>query len=100
MNRSGAKYEFNAIPWQYQGPNAWVFVSVPAAIALEIRDHLKHEEEGWGRLKASAEIGSSRWETAIWFDSKLQTYLLPLKAEIRKQEQVRIGDRINITIWV
>ena len=36
--------------------------------------------EGWGRLKATAKIGNSEWATAIWFDTKINTYLLPLKA--------------------
>ncbi|MDD4087237.1 MAG: DUF1905 domain-containing protein, partial [Bacteroidales bacterium] len=50
-------------------------------------------EEGWGRLKATAEIGKSVWKTAIWFDTKHQTYILPLKAEIRKKRRDRTGQK-------
>jgi hypothetical protein len=51
-------------------------------------------------LKATANIGASEWKTAIWFDTKLNTYLLPLKAEIRKKEQIEIGRIIQVVVWI
>ena len=69
-------------------------------MSAEIRNHFKREEEGWGRLKATAKIGDSEWKTAIWFDTKRNTYLLPLKAEIRKRENIVLGERVNVLIWV
>lgn len=92
------KYEFFAKIWQYSGPNGWYFVTLPALLSSEIRDHLKWQEEGWGRMKASAQIGNSKWNTAIWFDSKQQSYLLPLKASIRIKEGLNINDEIKIKI--
>jgi hypothetical protein len=100
METYGIKYEFNAKPWQYNGANSWVFVSLPSGIAKEIRNYFKNEEEGWGRLKATAQIGDSIWKTAIWFDTKLNTYLLPLKAAIRKKELIEIDKNIAVIIWI
>jgi Domain of unknown function (DUF1905) len=94
------KYEFSASVWQYPGPGGWYFVSVPEHYASEIRDHLKWQEEGWGRLKATAIIGNTEWETAVWFDTKLNTYLLPLKAEVRKKENIMEGNSLNISILI
>ncbi len=94
------KYEFSAKVWQYSGPNGWHFVSLPVEMASEIRENFKSMEEGWGRMKAIAEIGMSQWETAIWFDKTHKTYLLPLKAEIRKREQLEKDKEINISIWI
>jgi hypothetical protein len=94
------KYEFSAEIWQHAGPAAWYFVSLPAALAAEIREHLQWQEEGWGRLKAVARIGDTQWETAIWYDTKQKTYLLPLKAEIRKREKLKAGQKIMIIVWV
>jgi hypothetical protein len=48
-----------------------------------------------GRLKATAQIGDSIWKTAIWFDTKLNTYLLPLKAAIRKKELIEIDKKYS-----
>jgi len=98
--KQGNKYEFSAKPWQYGGPGSWYFISLPKKLAKEIRNALKSEEEGWGRLKASAKIGNSEWRTAIWFDIKMNTYLLPLKAEIRKMENVEINKDVEAVLWI
>jgi hypothetical protein len=94
------RYEFSAEAWQHAPPGGWYFVSLPEDMAREIRENLQWQEEGWGRLKASARLGKSEWETAIWFDRKRNTYLLPIKAEIRSKEQVAAGNRYQVTIWL
>ncbi len=94
------KYEFAAETWQYSAPGGWYFISVPENVSMEIRENLKWQEEGWGRLKITAEIGSSQWKTSIWFDTKRNTYLLPLKADIRKKENIESGKNINVIIWI
>ncbi|MBS1535211.1 MAG: DUF1905 domain-containing protein [Bacteroidetes bacterium] len=94
------KYQFTAPPWQYQGPGGWWFVTLPQEISAEIRTHLKEFEEGWGRLKATAQINTFHWETAIWFDTQAQSYLLPLKAEVRKKEAIVLGKTLEVIIWV
>lgn len=58
------------------------------------------QEEGWGRMKTSAKIGALTWETAIWFDTKRDTYILPIKAEIRTKTNLEIKKNIEMTIWV
>ncbi len=93
---NGIKYEFTAVPWLYE----WLFVAMPEEMAREIRDNLKFQEEGCGRMKATAKVGGSEWDTAIWFDTKSNTYLLPIKAAIRKKEKVEPGEEVNITIWI
>jgi hypothetical protein len=95
----GIKYQFDAKHWRYEGPDGWYFVSLPPGLAKEIRDAFKREEEGWGRLKVTANIGSTEWKTAIWFDTKRGTYLLPLKAEVRKKENLAIDKKAAIILW-
>ena len=85
MSQFHLKYRFTAKPWRYNGPNGWWFLSLPNELSLEIRSSFKDLEEGWGRLPATAVIGSVEWKTAIWFDSKQGTYLLPLKADVRSK---------------
>lgn len=94
------KYEFDAKIWLYTGQGSWHFVSLPQESAKEIRVHLKSEEEGWGRLRAVAQIGNTEWETAIWFDTKKNTYLLPLKAGIRKKEKLEKDESVHVSIWI
>lgn len=94
------KYTFKNSIWQYDGPTAWYFVSLPQNISSEIREHLKFQEEGWGRTSAEAEIDGIKWKTAIWFNSKSQTHDLPLKAEIRKKANLIADQEIEVTIWL
>ncbi|MDR2084181.1 MAG: DUF1905 domain-containing protein [Bacteroidales bacterium] len=103
MKIKGIQYEFSAKVWHYSvtaGMNGWHIVCLPKELASEIRENLKFLEEGWGRLKTTAKIGSTEWKTAIWFDTKHETYLLPIKAEIRKKENIEIDKEVDITIWI
>lgn len=94
------KYDFSAKTWQHSASGGWYFISLPTELAKEIRARLKWQEEGWGRLKITAKIATNEWKTAIWFDTKINTYLLPLKAEIRRKENIEEGINITVTIWV
>lgn len=96
----GIKYKFTSIIWTYKGPGAWHFVSLPVRVSKEIRSFSKPLEEGWGRLKAVAKIGSTEWNTAVWFDTKQNTYILPIKANVRKTEKLQSGQNILVYIWV
>lgn len=94
------QYNFSAKIWRYDGPNGWYFVSLPHDISKEIRENLKWQEEGWGRLKASAKINTYEWNTAIWFDSKQNTYLLPLKADVRSKCKLEKEQVIDLSVFV
>lgn len=94
------KYEFATEMWKHNAPGGWYFVSLPKDVSKEIRENLKWQEEGWGRMKAFAQIGEIVWETAIWFDTKHDTYILPIKSEIRKKSNLKIDQKITILIWI
>ncbi len=93
-----AKIKYNFIGKIWDG--GWFFVSLPKDISKEIREHLKWQEEGWGRMKATAIIKEIEWDTAIWFDTKHDTYLLPLKADIRKKASLELNDIVNVSIAI
>jgi hypothetical protein len=98
--RSKIQYTFTAELWQRAAAGGWHFFSLPQAMAAEIREQLQWQEEGWGRLKASARLGTSQWETAIWFDTRRQTYLLPVRAAVRRREKIGAGDAASVSIRV
>ncbi|MBW6482950.1 MAG: DUF1905 domain-containing protein [Vicingaceae bacterium] len=95
-----AQYRFAAKVWKHSAAASWYFVSLPIKQAKEIRFHFQNLEEGWGRLSCNAQIGKTRWNSAIWFDTKHQSYILPLKAEIRKKEQITTAQQISITVFI
>lgn len=86
--------------WKHDASGGWFFVSLPKEISKEIREHLKWQEEGWGRMKASANVNGLKWDTAIWFDKKLDTYLLPIKADIRRKASLNSDDKISVSIII
>ena len=94
------KYEYQASMWKHHSPGGWYFVSLPKKISKEIRAHLKWQEEGWGRMKAVAQIEDLRWETAIWFDTKMDTYILPIKAEVRNKGNLKINQDFKMMVWI
>lgn len=103
MENRGMKFEFSAKVYQYASSvetGGLTFVSLPKDISMEIRNNFKWLEQGWGRMKITAKIDDTEWQTAIWFDTKQDTYLLPLKAAIRKQENIVLGDEVKVIIWV
>jgi hypothetical protein len=93
-------YTFSTKMWQHPSPGGWHFVSLPKEMSEEIRENLKWQEEGWGRMKAYGSIGDVKWETAIWFDTKLNTYVLPIKADIRKKTNLKISQLLEMSIWI
>lgn len=99
MNLS-IKYEFRSKVWQHPAPGGWYFVSLPAAVSKEIRKQFKLQEQGWGRLKITAQTGKSKWATAIWFDTRRRTYLLPLKKEIRVKEGINDSETLKMIVHI
>jgi Domain of unknown function (DUF1905) len=93
-------FDFEANLWKAGGNSGWHFVSLPIALSQEIRHLFQKEEEGWGRLPVLACINDHEWETAIWFDTKNNRYLLPLKSEIRKKKNIQVGDTLFIRLKI
>lgn len=96
----GVKYSFTGVIWRSDPPGGWFFVSVPSDFSDEVRMTFGNEEEGWGRLKATARIGSTEWKTAIWYDTKRSGYLLPIKADVRLKEDLFEGKQCSIHLWI
>lgn len=92
------QYHFSAKPFRHE--LGWHFISLPKDISEEIRNHFKSEEEGWGRLKATAKNGNTEWKTSIWYAAKTGCYLLPIKAEVRKTEKLNLEQPIDVIVFI
>lgn len=94
----GIQYKFEAVLWKHDAPGGWHFVTVPEDLSNEIRENLQWQEQGWGRMKANAEIQGQRWDTAIWFDTKRHAYLLPVKASVRKHLGLELDAMLEVDL--
>ena len=93
-------YAFTSELWLSPGKGGWWFVSLPAEMSEEIRSTMQHLEGGWGRLHVSVQVGDTAWRTAIWYDTKRGTYLLPIKAHVRKQQGLENGQYVHVVFWI
>lgn len=93
-------YQFNAKLWLYQGKAAWTFVTVPEVTTKEIDYYFALQKRGWGSLPVQVAIGSTIWETSVFPDKKSSTYLLPIKSDIRKSQNLKVGDMVSIQLRI
>jgi len=91
-------YQFTEKVWVYPGKAAWYFVTLPTEMALEIHYYFSMEKRGWGSLPVEVVIGTSAWKTSIFPDKSSQSFLLPLKADVRKKESITVGSSITVTM--
>jgi len=93
-------YRFTARMWLYQGRAAWHFISLPAPIAEEIRFFAPRKGPGWGAVRVTVAIGGSTWQTSIFPDKESGTFVLPIKADIRKREALAIERDVTLALTV
>ena len=76
--------------------SSWHFISVPKYYADVIKKTCVHL--GWGSVKITATIGGKSWKTSMF--RKDETYIIPIKKEIREKCEVSNGDKVEISIAV
>jgi hypothetical protein len=96
------RYEFTAELWRWQArTDEWVFVSLPQDASDEIAA-VPRPRAGFGAVKVTATIGSSRWTTSIFpepgADGEGPRYVLPLKKAVRTREHLELGDEVRVAV--
>ncbi len=94
------QYKFQAKVWLYQGMAAWHFVTLPKELSAELKENFGDIARGWGSLPVDVKLGNTNWKTSIFPDKKIGAYILPLKLEVRKKEQVKEGDEITLILKI
>jgi Domain of unknown function (DUF1905) len=90
-------FPFTSQLWKYSGASAWHFVTLPQDVSTRIK-FLQSGRRGFGSVRVFATVGASRFETSVFPDSKSGSYLLPVKAAIRKIEKIGHGDQVTCLI--
>jgi hypothetical protein len=86
---SSEQYEFRAKVWVYNGPTPWHFVTLPKNIATEIKLFHSGLAKNFGTISVLATIGHTTWKTSVFSDTQSGSYVLPLKAEVRKKKRLK-----------
>ncbi len=93
-------YKLKSEVWLYPGHAGWHFISVNKKSSAEIKKKFGHLARGWGSFPVVVTLGKSKWNTSIFPDKRTETYLLPLKSQIRKKEGVWNGDTVSFSIEI
>lgn len=87
--------------WLYPGETSnWHFLTLPKKESAEIKERFWTKKRGWNSLPVEAIIGKTGWTTSIFFDTRSDAYLLPLKAAVRRKENIRQGDTVAFQIRI
>ncbi len=101
MATEAAGFAFSAELWLWDGPAAWHFVSLPESVADEIADLADggdRPRRGFGSVRVEVTVGSSRWRTSVFPDKERGTYVLPVKAAVRRAERLAVGDAVEVSL--
>lgn len=102
-------YKIKAKIWVYPGMahsagsgpgGGWHFVSVPKKQSKIIKQLFGELAGGWGSLPVKVTIRDISWKTSIFPDKKSGTYLLPLKAQVRKIAGIKNGQILPLTLEI
>src|SRR3989338_9658076 len=106
-NSKKFKFKSKVTVWQAGGydradnSGAWRFARLPENISAQIKEMQKGKlRRGWGAIYVEAKIGKTKWITSIFPDRHSATYLLPLKKEVRYEENLYDGVDINVAIEI
>jgi hypothetical protein len=90
--------EFSGQVFSWRGPAPHHFVRVPEDEAAAIEVTARAVTYGWGMIPVAVTIGGSSWTTSLW--PKDGAYVLPLKAAVRKVEQIELDDVVDVRLVI
>jgi hypothetical protein len=85
------KYQFEGVVRLWPANERFFLLPLPKEISAEIFEISDGLTAGFGSLKVEARIGSVTWRSSIFPDSKSGVFELPLKAEVRKKNDLVVG---------
>lgn len=91
-------YRFSAPLWRYKGDSPWHFVTLPFEQADEIDELTTSVQRGFGSVRVHVTVGTSTWSTSLFPDTKVESYILPVKKAVRVAERLDEGSMVDVTL--
>lgn len=97
MPKTKPLFVFTAKLFRYSvEATSWFFVETNATVAAEMKSQAR-SVKAFGSIPVQVTVGQTTWRTSL-FPTKQKTYVLPIKAIVRRKEDIREGDRIKIML--
>ena len=90
------RLEFSGEIWFWRGPSPYHFVTVPDEECGPIEANAARVTYGWGMIPVSAQIGETTFATSLY--PKDGGYVVPLKADVRRAENLDVGDTVTVAL--
>ena len=92
------KIEFTGMIWFWRGPAPWYFVTVPEKESHDLNVISGLVTYGWGVIPVHVRIGDTEWTTSLF--PKDGGYIVPIRANVRKAEDLEEGDQVTVRLEV
>jgi Domain of unknown function (DUF1905) len=90
--------EFHGKIWYWAGPAPWYFVTIPVKQCRELKAAAKFVTYGWGMIPVLVQIGETEWKTSLF--PKDGRYIVPIRASVRKAENLEEGNKVSLRLEV
>lgn len=90
--------EFSGKILFWRGPAPFYFVPVPEDQSLDLNAISSYVTYGWGVIPVNVRIGKTEWKTSLF--PKDGRYLVPIRANVRQQENLDVDDEVTVRLEV
>lgn len=92
------RFEFESAVIYWRGPQPYFYAPVPPEHVDDLRRVARLVTYGWGCVPVEATVGGVAFRTSLF--PKDGTYLLPIKAAVRRKTGITAGDVIAVDIKI
>lgn len=89
-------FEFDGKIIFWRGPSPFYFVAMPDEDSRDLKAVSNMVTYGWGVIPVEVRIGETTFKTSLF--PKDDRYLVPIKAAVRKAEDIDEGDTVTVQL--
>ncbi|MBW9231807.1 DUF1905 domain-containing protein [Leptospira santarosai] len=100
INSNSFTIQFQTKVWVYPGKGGWHFLTLPPNVSKKVKLLTDRSRGSWGMVPVLAQIGDTSWKTSIFPEKDSSKFVLPLKADVRKREKIRMDRKVRVSITI
>ena len=92
-------FSFSTPLWKWSGGN-WFFLTLPPDTAADIRAFAEGNASALGTVRVVARVGETEWQTSLFPSREHSSFLLPVKAAVRRAEKLEADIEVSVALEV